>query len=60
MNICRDERFDKFIMIVILLNTVALSMIWNNIDSRILEISEEVLQYANIVFIAEAAIKIIA
>ena len=47
-------------MFVILVNTVALSMLWNDIDTQILFISEEVQYFSNIVFISEAAIKIIA
>lgn len=47
-------------MFAILVNAAALSMVWNNADTLILHISERVQYFSNIVFISEAAIKIIA
>lgn len=47
-------------MFAILINAAALSMIWNNIDEQVIMISEEIQYFSNIIFIAEAAIKIIA
>lgn len=47
-------------MFVILINAAALSMIWNNIEEQVIMLSEEIQYFSNIIFIAEAAIKIIA
>jgi len=60
LSISEDERFDKLIMFVILVNAAALSMVWNNIDGQMMKVSEEVQNFSNIIFISEAIIKIIA
>ena len=58
--IAQDIRFDNFIMISILLNTIIFSIKWNNLDRKI-ELATEILNYifAAIVTI-EAAIKLVA
>jgi len=47
-------------MFIILLNAIALSMVWNNISSDINLRAEQIQYYSNLIFIAEAIIKITA